>query len=1127
MKPLFIPFVLSALCLVPGTLTPSPAQAASPNRQAAVKPAGVDPTVPYRQPVAVPAPPSPVRLPLDPQAGESIAVVGNRLGEHMLYTGYFETAIHRRFPDRQITFRNLCNPGDTPGFRPRASRPTQWAFPGAEQFHPELKIHLGVGHYPSPDEWLTEVQADTLIAFFGFNESFDGLDRLDNFKAELAAFVDHTRSLAYNGTSAPNLILITPIAFEDRSDTYDLPDGSRENRRLAAYARAVLEVAAAKNVGAVDVFTATKEWFTHSDRPLTINGCHLNKDGYAKLAPFLMQKIFGDKEPASPADPAALRQAVLEKDWFWLNDYRMLNGVHAYGRRYKPYGNVNYPEEIEKIRQMTRLRDQRIWDIARGGQNLPPIADETTRPLTPIHTNFKRPIHYLGREQAVEKFTLREGFQIQLFASEREFPDLQNPVQLSFDNQGRLWVAVMPTYPHYRPGGPMPHDKLLIFEDTDGDGRADRQKVFADGLHLPIGFELAPEGVYVTQQPHLCLLVDDNHDDRADRMVRLLTGFDSHDTHHAISAYAADASGSFYMCEGRFLHSQVETPYGPQRMTDGGVWRFNPKNWRLERYSQADYNNPWGVAFNEWDQCFISDASSGQNWWGLPVSAKIPHGLEIPKVAEFAPKRARPTSGSEFVSSRHFPDNLQGDFMVNNTIGFLGTSLHQIWGEGSGFFGNHIGDLVSSSDPNFRPVDLEFAPDGSLYVVDWHNALIGHMQHSARDPNRDHDHGRIYRITYSGRPLVKPARIAGASLPELLENLKLPEYRTRYRTRRELRGRPASEVLPAVRQWVAQLDPENPAYAHHLCEALWTTWGLNAVDENLLRQCLESPVYQARAAAVHVLRYAHDDVSDGTALFLQAANDPHPRVRLEAIVAASWLDNTDGARIAMEALKYPFDRWMGPVFDTIMHHTLNDDVETLRRENNLNLADNPRARDYLAGKLTFEMPVADADKSYGPTGKLSPKKMEIYALGREVFRRDGHCATCHQPNGLGLPNAYPPLEEGPWLTGNDERLIKFVLKGLWGTIKVNDKTFDPSTGVPPMPGFESLLTNKEVAAVLNYVRNSFGNSAPFITPEDIAEVREKIADRQNFYLVEEIMREHPIPGWESWQTSPTQLTVYE
>ncbi|MYJ95501.1 MAG: dehydrogenase, partial [Proteobacteria bacterium] len=122
----------------------------------------------------------------------------------------------------------------------------------------------------------------------------------------------------------------------------------------------------------------------------------------------------------------------------------------------------------------------------------------------------------------------------------------------------------------------------------------------------------------------------------------------------------------------------------------------------------------------------------------------------------------RPTAGSEFISSRNFPDRFQGDYLVNNTIGFLGTKQHAVVDDGAGYTGEPRQDLVASTDSNFRPVAIETAPDGSLYLVDWHNPLIGHMQHSARDPNRDHDHGRIYRVTYPGRDLVTSATVADA-----------------------------------------------------------------------------------------------------------------------------------------------------------------------------------------------------------------------------------------------------------------------------------------------------------------------------------------------------------------------------
>jgi mono/diheme cytochrome c family protein/glucose/arabinose dehydrogenase len=1054
-----------------------------------------------------------------PAPGERIVFVGNGLAERDVYFSRLETELHLRYPEHRLVVRNLGRPGDTPGFRPHPARVSQWAFPGAEKFHPELDSHFGKGFFPTPDQWLTHLRADTILAFFGYNESFAGPAGVANFAAELEAWVRHTLARAYNGAAAPRLVLVAPLAFENLSAQRDLPDGTAENANLALYAGAMQAVARRHGLTFVDFFGATRaRYASRPQPPLTINGFAPTEAGYAELAAVLADAAFGPQPRRSKADPALVNAAVKEKDYFWNNDYNLVNGVHTHGQRYNPFGPQNYPDELRKTREMMALRDARLQEIAAGRARELAVDDSRTHALPAVPTNFKRAGDYLDGTAALAKMTVLPGYKVGLFASEKEFPDLKKPVQMSFDNRGRLWVAVTPAYPHYKPGESRPNDKLLIFEDTDGDGRADRQTVFADRLHLPIGFELAPEGVYLSQEPNLCLLVDADGDDKADRMDILMHGFDTHDTHHAISAYTADASGAFYLLEGRFLHSQVETPYGPQRVNDGGAWRFDPKRFRLERFIQSDVNNPWGMAFDDWEQGVLSDASSGENYWALPISAKMPYGVEIQRAGDYVPKRSRPTSGSEFVSSRHFPDDRQGQFMTCNSIGFLGLNFSSVRDDGSGFTGELAGDLISSSDPNFRPVDLEFAPDGSLYFLDWHNALIGHMQHNARDPKRDHEHGRIYRVTYPARPLVKPAKVAGATIPELLENLKSPEYRTRYRTRRELRGRPAREVIPAAKAWAARLDPADPLHDRHLCEAMWATWAQNRPDAGLILAALNARSPQARAAAAQVLRYTAHQLPNGVALLRQAANDPHGRVRLTALVAASWLDNADGARVILEALRHPFDKWMSPVAKQILETTLKDDVAALVAAEPALLAENPQARAYLAGELRLDAaPPAADQRAYGPTRPLTAAEAKVYALGKEVFHRDAHCATCHQPAGTGTPGIYPPLNvpDNPWLA-QDDRLIKVALKGLWGPLDIAGRRFAPTNGVPPMIGFAGLLTDEEIAAVLSYVRQSFGNELPFITPAQVAQVRAATKARADFYMVEELMREHPIPGWETW-----------
>jgi len=1015
-----------------------------------------------------------------------LVLIGNNLGSRMMNFGHFETELHLRYPDSLLFIRNMCDGGNTPGFRPHAGRRSPWAFPGAEKFQtvqPELTNYTdSQGDFETEDQWLTRLKADVIMAFFGYNESFAGPAGLPSYKAELDAFIKHTLKQKYNGKRAPQLVLVSPIAFENLSAKMDLPDGKKENENLALYTEAMKEVAAKNKVAFVDVFTPTKEWFETAQEPLTIDGFQLTDAGYARFAVLLADAVFGkDAAKAEPYREAVLA-AVKEKNWMWHYDFKIPNGVHVFGRRYNPYGPDNYPAEIKKLREMTALRDQAIWSAAKGKKMDLNAADQKTTPLPNIATNYKAEKNgkqsYLYGEEALSKFKLAPGYKIGLFASEKEFADLAKPAQMTFDNKGRLWVATLPTYPHYRPGDPKPNDKLLILEDTNGDGKADKQTIFADGLHLPIGFELAPEGVYVSQGTNLMLYRDTNGDDKADVKEILLSGFDDHDTHHAHHAYTADPSGAIYMGEGVFLHTNVETPYGPMRATNGGLYRYNPQRRQLERTAQLDIPNPWGIAFDEWGQNFFAESSNPQVHWMMPGTVKPRYGISSDKSFDLIEPahQVRPTAGFEFVSSRHFPDEVQGNFLINNTIGFLGTKQHMLKDDGTGYESKHRQDMLQSSDGNFRPVDIEFAPDGSLYLADWHNMLIGHMQHNARDPLRDHVHGRIYRITYPSRPLVKPARVAGASIGELLENLKLPEFRTRLRTRRELRGRNATEVLTQLSSWVNKLDSQDPRYEHHRLEALWVSWGLNKVDEKLLRQLLQSKDFRVRAAAVRVLRYTGHQVKDQPALLTEAARDAHGRVRLEAIVAASWLSRDKGLPILAEAAKQPLDKWMKPAHETAVAH--------------------------LNGKS-----VVEKQEEAIQTSLKGPEK-ELFTTGKAIFSREGYCITCHQPDGRGLSaSGFPPIAGTKWVTGSDTRLIKLVLNGLHGPIEVLGINYG---GQVPMTPFGGMLNDEEVAAVLTYVRNSFGNQASPITPAKVKEVRAATKNKTGFYSPAELLKAHPM-----------------
>ncbi|TLV01120.1 PVC-type heme-binding CxxCH protein [Dyadobacter luticola] len=1024
-------------------------------------------------------------VPIPVNKGSHIILLGNNLGSRMMNYDNFETELHVRYPENSLYIRNMCDGGDTPGFRPHASRNSPWAFPGAEKFQTELaNPSQSEGHFETPDQWLTRLKTDVIIAFFGYNESFEGKAGLANYKAELDAFIKYTLNQKYNGTTPPQLAIVSPIAFEDLSSKFDLPNGKKENENLLLYTNAMKDVVAQnKGVLFVDAFTPSQKWYADSKEDLTIDGSQLNEEGYKKLGVLLVDQVFGKAAQKAQKNRALIHDAVAEKNWMWHNDFKIPNGVHVYGRRYNPFGQDNYPAEIEKIREMTDIRDKAVWLAASKGEKMDvAAADKNTRPLPEIKTNFNPEkngsLEYLYGQDAVKKLKVPEGYKIEMFASEEEFPDLAKPMQMSFDNKGRLWIATMPSYPHYKPGDSKPDDKIIILEDTNNDGKADKQTIFADKLHLPLGFEIAPEGVYVSQGTNLKLFTDTNGDDKADKMEILLSGFDDHDTHHNSHAFTVDPSGAIYSGEGVFLHTNVETSYGPVRATNGGFYRYAPQLKKLERTAQLSIPNPWGIAFDDWGQPFFAETSSPDVRWMLPGSVLPRYGEATHKSVQLIEEkhRVRPTSGLEFVSSRHFPDELQGDFLINNTIGFLGTKEHTLTDDGTGYKSHHRQDLVVSEDRNFRPVDMEFAPDGSLYVIDWHNILIGHMQHNARDPLRDHSHGRVYRITYPSRPLVTPAKVAGASIDELLDNLKLPEYRTRYRTRRELRGRSAAEVLPKLTAWVAKLDKNDARYEHHVLEGLWVSWGLDKVDQKLLKQMLKAKDYHARAAAVEVLRYTGHQVADQAALLMEAARDENSRVRLVAIVAASWIGKEKGLPILAEAKKMPLDDWTIHAYEAAEAHLKGENVKKEKEE---------------VAKTT-----------------LKGAELNLFNMGKEVYAKEGYCTTCHQPDGKGLSaSGFPPLTKNPWIVGSDERLIKLVLKGLLGPIEVNSQKYP---GQVPMTPFGGLLKDEEVAAVLTYVRNSFGNKGPAVLPEKVKQVRLQTESKKDFYSPEQLMKEHPL-----------------
>lgn len=862
------------------------------------------------------------------QSGDHVCLVGNELGERLQHHNFFESLLHSETAEMQLAVRNLCFPGDEPETRIRS---------------------LDFG---SPDSHLKHSGASVIVYFFGLNESFAGPAGVDAFGEQLRELVTANKKQDYSGKGAPRIVLVSPIAFEATGDP-NLPIGDAENKNLKLYTETISRVATATGCGFVDLFTPTQKLFQSTDKRLTLNGAHLNESGYRALAPLLVEGLLG-KSPSKSVDQLAeVKTAIDDKNFHWWHRYRAVNGYSIYGARGKAgsdgtYDNTDVMERERAILdQMTANRDANVWSLAGTGKAIE-IDDSNTLPFIEPRTNVGGPddrqaklgklgsLDYLSAAEQQKLFKLPDGYEIQLVASEEQFPELANPVALDFDGQGRLWVSTMASYPHWKPKTKL-DDKLLIFEDTDKDGAADECKVFAGGLHQPTGFEIGRGGVYVAQQPDILFLEDTDGDDVADTRVRKLVGFDTADSHHGISAFTWGPGGNLYFNEGTFKFSQVESPYGLTRLGEAGVWKYNPVTERMGVHASFAFANPWGHVFDRWGQDLIADASPGFSYWAAPISGhmtypqKHPGGSQHRRVAAisggdpqfafptFYPKRIRPSAGAELVSSDHFPSDVQGNFLLTNCIGERAVLSHKVSAaDGSGVKGEEVTPIVYCEDGNFRPVDVQFAPDGSLYIVDWHNALIGHLQHNLRDPSRDHSHGRIWRITYKGRPLVDVPNTAKSSVGELLDQLKLSGDRLRYAARRELATRETNEVLTETANWLQGLDKADDDYEHNVLEGLWVFQTQNVVNRELLGQVLASKEPRARAAGVRVLSFWIDQVDDSLDLLGKAVGDADSTVRLEAVRALSFSKDPAAIEIALNVLESDVDDYLQYTLDETM-----------------------------------------------------------------------------------------------------------------------------------------------------------------------------------------------------------------
>ncbi len=778
---------------------------------------------------------SPEAKALDVNKGDHVVLLGNTLAERMQHHGWLESYAQLAMPDKELVFRNHGFCGDKVDKRPR---------------------NRG---FINPHDYLTISKADVILTFFGANEAWD--KNPGAYKGILSKWIDETKGKKYNGKSAPRIVLFSPIAHEDLGNP-NLPDGKEQNKHLAAYATATAEVAKEKGVEYVDLFKASQDLYKVSGDNLTMNGIHLTNDGNEQMAQVIFKALFGKDAPSNHKHLEQTKAAVLDKNWHWFNRYRATDGNDVWGGRSglrfvdNQSNRDSLFHELSMIDAMTASRDKVVHAAAKGKTI---VADDSKVPAPIVvksniggksrssNAGKEGSAQYATAKETLEQLELAEGLEANVFASEEMFPEAINPVQLGVGPKGRLWVASWRTYPKWEPLKEM-GDTISILPDENRDGVADKSIVFAK-VHNPTGFTFWNGGVIVASAPDLIFLKDTDGDDKADVRIRIMHGIDSADTHHAANNLTFGPGGYVYYQRGVFHVSNVETPWkGPQQHGNSAMYRFNPRTFEYSFHANNS-PNPHGISFNHWGYHFATDGTGGRAYQVRP------DGKGGFKMQGLLNKTVRPVPSSGILSSDHFPERNNGNFLICNSIGFLGIKQYTLATDESGNVkGTQIEDLmVSKKDRNFRPTDFEIGDDGALYVADWQNVIIGHMQHNVRDPNRDKNHGRIFRIKVKDRPLMKHIKVVGQPLPVVLDLLKHNTYNIRLRARFELSSRDTDDVIKATKAWLKK----NKEPAAQL-EGLWVHQQHNVVNKELLQSLLNSKESNARVAAKTVEQFWRD-----------------------------------------------------------------------------------------------------------------------------------------------------------------------------------------------------------------------------------------------------------------------------
>jgi putative heme-binding domain-containing protein len=811
--------------------------------------------------------------PISIQHGDVVALVGAENMVRAQKAGHLEALVSESYKETPIRFRDLSWEGDTVSIQTTVNE--RWR---------EDKY----GDWP---QQLDEVGATVVWAQFGKMESFAGPTGLDSFTADYETLIHKWKK------SVDRITLITPIAFESPNSEYQ-PKLIDYNTDLATYVGAIRKLAAKHQLGFVDLFYPSLTRSRGNDR-FTKNGLHILPD---QQRPYAL--LFASAAKLTEASPSeALRQAIVDKHRLWYEYWRPGNwkclfgddGERGFGRAAGIY--PTFREEWQRYPSLITQAEDRIVQILQG------ISPEKATKVTPLLTGWSQTKP--GNEdasQALSDFQLLDGFEVNLFAS--ELNGIVNPLALRWDSNGNLYVACTTAYPQHEPGE-IANDFIVVLRDTSGDGIADTSNIFAEGLNIPTGIEVAPNGIYVGQGTQLLLLSDTDGDNVADKRETILSGFGNGDTHQTSNSFAWSPGGQLYWCQGDGIESRVETPWGVSRLFQAGVFRLKPERMQLEGLLD-DFmgpGNPWGIAFDDWGQPIVIDGAGGVTHLG-PAMIPSPYRLRLPTIG-----RPGGYCGIDLAAHPSLPESMQGDFLIgdykpNSVSRFSlqkdGASYDVIWKK----------PLIVSTDEFFRPVDVKMGPDGAIYVCDWYNTVICHQDDSYRHTARDKGHGRIWRVASKNHKPRPATKLAENSIPELVNNLGSKDRWLREQSKRQLVNRDRRAVIDELDRWTGSIKSSLPNSAFDHLQALMMNETIERINASLLNDCLSAEDPRVRAYAARTVGRWHDRLAQPLNLLESLTEDSDYQVRLEVILACGNIPSIQSVVVAARAMRLPHDRWL-------------------------------------------------------------------------------------------------------------------------------------------------------------------------------------------------------------------------